>query len=196
MSSETLQTLPRLTEPGDRAVLPVASVVLQETAKGQGVVFTFTGYADSLMLPRLGVDGALIRLGYYDPPTRGGSEPDGVVLYDQVAGDFLEFARTEVGRNGKPGWRIDAAPKAEQAGVAEPPKASAERTPEVRQPDLAEQKRQVVRDRYLAEVEHNMNVVVPAMLAIAKKHKIKVSINFDVNAAVANQVISMEKRGG
>lgn len=189
-----LQAIPRLSEVGDRFEAEVASCVPQTTPKGEAVVFGFVGYSDTLILPRLGVDGALIRMNFYDKPERGDSG-DGVVRYDEVPGTRLVFLRTPPTRGTAPGWRIE---KPDAAPPVEAPRSVTNTDRPVSRPPVdadPEAKRQVVRDRYLAECVNVMATVVPELQKIAKAKKIKLAINFDVNAAVANQIISMEKRG-
>lgn len=178
--------LPRLTEIGDTATLTVVSCVPQTTPKGEAVVFTFAGHDDTLLLPRLGVDGALIRLGFYDPPTRaeGG---DGIVRYDDVKGEALIFERTRPARGATPGWRIE---KATPAAPAAPPRAEVApvKAPAPALPDK-EAQRQAVRDRYAAEFTWALDTLVP----LARKKKVVIS--FDVNASVGSLMIDFGKRG-
>ena len=182
--------LPRLTEIGDTATLTVVSCVPQTTPKGEAVVFTFDGHDDTLLLPRLGVDGALIRLGFYDPPSRaeGG---DGIVRYDDVKGEALIFERTKPARGTTPGWRIEkVAPVAAPVVAAAPPRAEVApvKAPAPALPDK-EAQRQAVRDRYAAEFAWALDTLVP----LARKKKVVIS--FDVNASVGSLMIDFGKRG-
>ncbi len=187
---------PKLTDVGDTATLTITSCVPQTTPKGEAVVFSFEGHDDTLMLPRLGVDGALMRLGFYDKPTRG-EDGDGIVRYDDVKGERLVFSRTAPKRGTTPGWFIDK-PKPEAPPVA----AEAPPAPERPAPhrsvsdqldagadalDWAEAKRDVIRAAYLRELDF--------VLGDPAKRAKKAKLPLDLNAAVATLLIAMDRRG-
>ena len=187
--------LPRLTDVGDTFAAEVASCM----PEGSMVTFTFVGYPGAtLAFSRINVDAKLMEMGFYDKPTRD-TPPDGVILYADVAGEWLRFTRT-AGTRGGVGWRIVKAnpePKA-PTPAPEPPKAPAARpesaapAPRAPAPSRAESespegKRENIRAAYSRELTY----VLAGPAKIAKKAK----ADFDVNAAVSVMLIEMAKRG-
>lgn len=198
----TNKQLPRLTEIGDTFAAVVASCLPVEDKAH----FTFVGYDGALTFSRINVDAKLMDMGFYDKPTRN-SDPDGVILYADVAGETLRFTRV-AGTRGGIGWRIEkvapvappvAPPVAAKAPPApEPPErvvtlprdgtARVVQAGERIQVDATpEAKRENIRAAY----ERELAYVLAGPYKLAKKAK----AGFDVAAATSTILIEMAKRG-
>jgi hypothetical protein len=187
----TTATFPKLTEVGDSAILKVAKCLPVSTDEGEAVEFQWAAFPnDPKRFPRVGVDFALIEMGYvYD---------GGVVAYDQVAGDFLKFSRTKPKRGTVPAWRIEKAPptteKAEPQGelraVPTAEKVTTVSTGDaIRREMESQEKRDLVHAAYERELAFVLADVLP------KVRKAKAVASFDVNAAVATLMIQEDRRG-
>lgn len=200
--SEAPKEFPRLTEVGDTADLRVHLCAPETRPEGEVVVFIFTDYPGAeLALNRVGVDAALLKMNYFLPPERKGEAE--IVNYADVAGDVLRFTRKPPTRGTTPLWSITKPPRVSAVNNDAPHEttqaelnADARKLADEQRAILAtEAKRQAIRERYDAEAVRTLTDLVPKLKAIAKKKKIPLVVNFDVNAAVANQIISMEKAG-
>lgn len=209
-----LPPIPRLTTLGDAFTGVVTKCWPQldgEPGKQyRFVYFTFEGYAGALKIGALGVDGKLLEMGFYDKPDA--ANPDGVVRYDEVAGERLTFERVGPMRGQNPLWRIVkatppstptarpvTAPVVSKPPVTAGPTGGSGRGPREAPRDTStpEERRTAARARMGEECERVLTELVPRLQKAAKKQKVKLRpITFaEIFQAAQGAVIAMERRG-
>lgn len=172
--------LPKLTDVGDTFTGIVQTCVPVTKDDERAVVQFVFGPDEILELPRIGVDMALLNLGYkYD---------DGVVAYDQVSGDALTFSRIPPSRGKTPRWSITKPKGVEPVVPPLAPIPPVEPKPDPA-PPVGDDKRAAIHAAYVRE----LGFVVSDVLPVVKKAKALAA--FDVNAAVATLMIQMDRRG-